>query len=252
MSDVLERGAIYFVYRPRVNETAVAGLRDVQRFLFILHPDSQHRYRRVIVGRKRLPRVVRGRHQRFWAFVDRVRETPLEIERDLEAYRYRTRSGEERFQPAARPAGEGVYAIVRHGEHTHLTHALSLPSRPGDVQQTLGIAEQGNLVLTVLDPAFDARPADALTARSAAEDPDPPCVGDADPGRRFLPADPPHMLDREGCNLILIAAGIAPEESLDAHLVPDEQPPERAAIFRDLAMSPEEHPMEPLVTGQWR
>ena len=32
--------------------------------------------------------------------------------------------------PPARPAAEGIYAIVRHGDHTHLAYVIELPQRP--------------------------------------------------------------------------------------------------------------------------
>jgi hypothetical protein len=35
MANVLERGNIYFVYRPKVEHTSAAGLEDIQRF-FVL------------------------------------------------------------------------------------------------------------------------------------------------------------------------------------------------------------------------
>ena len=37
-SDVLERGNIYFVYRPKVEHASAAGLEDIQRFFVILSP----------------------------------------------------------------------------------------------------------------------------------------------------------------------------------------------------------------------
>jgi hypothetical protein len=39
MSTELERGDIFFFYRPRVDTTEVRSLEDVQRFFFILHPE---------------------------------------------------------------------------------------------------------------------------------------------------------------------------------------------------------------------
>jgi hypothetical protein len=42
MADVLERGNIYFVYRPKVEHTA-AGLEDIQRFFVILSPSEKRR-----------------------------------------------------------------------------------------------------------------------------------------------------------------------------------------------------------------
>jgi hypothetical protein len=55
MSEILEHGDAFFFYRPRVGVAEVAGLSDVQRFVVILKPDDHPRYRRLIVGRKRLP-----------------------------------------------------------------------------------------------------------------------------------------------------------------------------------------------------
>jgi hypothetical protein len=45
MAEVLERGNIYFVYRPKVEHTSAAGLEDVQRFFMILCPFGRQRYR---------------------------------------------------------------------------------------------------------------------------------------------------------------------------------------------------------------
>jgi hypothetical protein len=54
MANVLERGNIYFAYRPRVEEDA--ALEDIQRFFMILSPYDSQQYRLLVVGRKRLPR----------------------------------------------------------------------------------------------------------------------------------------------------------------------------------------------------
>src|SRR5919202_5547798 len=94
-SDVLESGDIYFFYRPRVrsprsaaeNEKQTEGLQDVQRFFLILHPRGTPLYRRVVVGRKKLPDVT---GERFWGFVDRVSREPEPIREELEPERYST------------------------------------------------------------------------------------------------------------------------------------------------------------------
>jgi hypothetical protein len=57
---VLERGDIFFLYRPRVGEDQPAGLVDVQRFFIVLRP--QHgACRLLVVGRKRLQKEFHGR-----------------------------------------------------------------------------------------------------------------------------------------------------------------------------------------------
>ena len=40
MSEVLERGDIFFFYRPRVGVEQVRSLDDVQRFFVVLRPDD--------------------------------------------------------------------------------------------------------------------------------------------------------------------------------------------------------------------
>ena len=48
MPQVLERGSIYFVYRPRVEATSASGLEDVQRFFVILSADDQELHRVIV------------------------------------------------------------------------------------------------------------------------------------------------------------------------------------------------------------
>ena len=72
-SSILERGDIYFLYRPRVGVDEAHGIEDVQRFYILLKPRGRREYRLLIVGRKKLPDP--GEHDRFWAFVDRAEWT---------------------------------------------------------------------------------------------------------------------------------------------------------------------------------
>src|SRR4051794_525441 len=106
MSEVLERGLVYFFYWPRVDHAKVRGLDDVQRFHLVLRPRDRQVWRMLQVGRKRLPAVATG-HERFWAFVDKVARSPGELEDELDRRIYQTKTRGERVQPEARPAGEG-------------------------------------------------------------------------------------------------------------------------------------------------
>ena len=75
----LERGALTFYYRPRVELFQPEGIEDVQRLLVVLKAANRARFRVVAVGRKRMPRA--SRHERFWGYVDLV----LHSETDLRA-----------------------------------------------------------------------------------------------------------------------------------------------------------------------
>src|SRR4051794_39792493 len=129
MSRVVERGDIFFFYRPRMDAREVDELADVQRFFLNLKPDGRRRYRLIVAGQKRLPDP--SRHERVWAFVAEVATRPTEVREDLERRTYETTTRGIRVEQEARPAGEGRYAIVDHDGHTHLAYVLELPAEPG-------------------------------------------------------------------------------------------------------------------------
>jgi hypothetical protein len=226
MSRVLEWGDAYFFYRPRVGVDEVSGLDDVQRFFVILKPDGERRYRRVFVGRKRLPDP--SSHERAWAFVAEVTDDPEELRE----------KGEE--EPSARVAGAGRYAIVDHGGHTHLAYALAEPRRRGRIQQELNVRPQASYVVAVRNPDAPAPPGAGLPPHRRPQY--PPELRERFGGRRFIPADPPDLLDHPGAELVLIgAAEDAARElgiELDAPLEDRElferlSRPEAPAVARD-------------------
>src|SRR5439155_11439678 len=100
------------------------------------------RHRLIVIGRKKLPEI-EDRHQRNWGFVQKVARNADQVEAELDRITYATKTRGERHLAPARPAGEGVYAIVRHEDHTHLAFALELPTKPGEVQGELNIPQQG-------------------------------------------------------------------------------------------------------------
>jgi len=112
-------------------------------------------------------------------------------------------------QPAAKSAGEGVYALLRHESHAHLTYRLTDPASPGQVQRALGILPRASYIAAAFNPEapprLGRRPPDLAT---------PPSVlrqkfGD----KRFAPLDP-DLLDVEGLELVLIGTpGTAEEET---------------------------------------
>src|SRR5919109_2455838 len=95
---LLEQGDLCFLYTPRVRprpdlpfeaDERVAGPRDVQRLHVVLSPKDRTVYRRLLVGRKRMPEPKR---QRFWAEIERVGGTPEDVLWDLRRYEYRTKT----------------------------------------------------------------------------------------------------------------------------------------------------------------
>ena len=180
MREILERGALQFYYRPRVGVQRVRGLADVQRLLLVLAPDGRQRFRKLIVGRKRLPDP--AQRERGWAIVAEVSDA--------------------RIRPDAASAGAARYAIAEHEGHTHLSYELDRPAAWGlePVQRWLGIRHDASYVATVRNPEA---PAAAGTHQPAAL---PKPLRDRFRGRRFAPLDPPEFLDHAGVEIVLIGA----------------------------------------------
>ena len=95
---VLERGDIYFVYRPKVEGQSVERLEDVQRLYMILSPHGKKRYRLIILGQKKLPEIGDS-GQKYWGFVEKVNRKAKKVEDELEQKTYRTKPRGERIQP---------------------------------------------------------------------------------------------------------------------------------------------------------
>ncbi len=246
MANLLERGDIFFLYRPRVDLAEAHSLDDVQRLYVILHPRGRDRYRRLIIGRKRMPEV--GAHERHWGFIDRVASSPEPILDDLHEVHYTTRTrGERRLSPA-RPAGEGVYAIAGHDNHSHLAYRLELPAHVGEIQRELRIKPEASYVAAVRNPGPRPPPVAGLPARARPAYPEE--LQARFDGRRFAPLVPA-FLDHAGTELVLIGAGDDISAELGIELDAAHESLRTAELFTDLALDRREHPIAPLITGEW-
>jgi hypothetical protein len=248
-ASVLERGNIYFAYRPKVQAQTAHGFDDVQRFYVVISPRSKASYRLIVIGQKKLPAVT-GRGDRMaWGFVEEVSSRPEDVEDELDPRRYFTKTRGEREQPAARPAGEGVYAIARHDRHTHFGYVLELPEKPGEVQRALNIGEDGNYIVNVKSPKAPLAPGTGLDkGRRVASF--PRNLQMRFRGRRFIPLDPPDFLDHEGAEIVLIGAKRS-VSALGLRLEPRRETEATAEIFTELRMEKSLHPVGPLLEGKW-
>ena len=244
--EIVEKGDIYFAYRPRVDENEAEGLRDVQRFFMVLKPQGAP-FRVAVLGRKRLPEPYQ--HERIWGFIDMVARSGTAIEGEFKEHRYGTKTRGERTVPAVRPAGEGVYALLQRGRNLHLTYELELPERSGEVQEELNIPRQGAYILSIKNPEQPAPPGAGLPKKEEAHY--PKSLQREFQGRRFATADP-HLLDYEGAEFILIGAGTDPERAYDIDIETEHETANTADIFRQLKLSRRDHPLEPLLEGEWR
>src|SRR6478672_7167551 len=165
-SEILEQGDIYFFYRPKKGAEEVKGIEDVRRFFMVTAPEEEEEnnnkrsrlYRLFIIGKKSLPEVRKTEaraSERYWARVGGIFKEPDELARELF-------SDEFRKGDAARPVGEGKYAIVRHHHHhTELAYILEMPKEPGEAQKELGIEKEASYIVSVINPK---KPAASSTA----------------------------------------------------------------------------------------
>ncbi len=247
-TDILEQGNIYFLYRPKVEQKEVNNLDDVQRFYLVLEPHGKQSYRLIVMGQKQLPDVEKKQTQ-AWGFVESVKDNAPELEKSLRAKTYSTKTRGDREQPTTRSAGEGVYELVNHNQHTHLVYALELPENPGEAQQDLHIAPEASYVLSIKNPAKGSPANTGLSQKQKADFPEK--LQNQFRDRRFAAANPPEFLDYTGAELILTGASDDISQELGIELNPQQETEATAEILNNLRMRKTRHPIKPLLEGDW-
>ncbi len=245
--EIVETGDIYFFYRPAVETHEAEGLGDIQRFFMVLKGQGGAPLRIAVLGRKRLPDI--AGHERIWGFIDKVTKSASDIATEFKEQHYETKTRGARTVPAARPAGEGVYALIRIGRNLHLTYELELPERSGEVQKELNIPRQASFVVSVKNPEKPAPPGAGLSEAEEAHY--PRRLQQKFEDRRFATADP-RLLDYEGAEFILVGARMDPEHAYGVELAAEHETLQSADIFRQLKISGRAHPLDPLLKGNWR
>ncbi|WEX74108.1 hypothetical protein PYH37_001484 [Sinorhizobium numidicum] len=212
----------------------------------VLRPHGGEKVRLMVVGRKRLPDA--ERHERHWGFVEAIADSAKDLEKGLRAQSYGTRTRGERTQPAARPAGEGVYAVTLEDGQMHLSFALELPAKPGEVQKAFRIAPEASYALSIKNPE-KGKPVNA-GLREEDEADYPRRLQEEFRGRRFAREDV-RLLDFEGAEFILIGARSNPEAEYGLDLDTHDEDYQHAEVIRRLRMVKSRHPIKPLFEGRW-
>lgn len=165
-SNVLEKGIIYFFFRPRVNIDDPQGVEDVSRSFFVLRPtplgaqldsrqgpvDKDARCRLMILPKKKFPESGR---ERDMGFVEKVNQSIKDLqEKFIAGSTYQTSTRGERHIEEARPYAEGVYAITSTRRASHLAYMITIPSEIGEIQENFGLHQRGSFIVQSKNPKF--------------------------------------------------------------------------------------------------
>jgi hypothetical protein len=244
VGEVLERGDVFFLYRPKVDTERVGGLDDVQGLYLVLEPEGDGPFRRIEVGRKALPPPAWAGRRHGWAFVAEVTERGEELGAGLGREEYETKTRGRRVQPEDRPLAEGRYALVRAGDDVLLEYALDAPEEPGPPQEAMGVLAERAFAVRVKDPTKQSPGQRSPT--SGRTEPLPDALQRRFGAERFVALDPPGFLDHEGVELLLMPAGEA-EDDVEVQAEPGEE----LDLFDDLGVEREALPTGPLERGEW-
>ncbi|KAI8384527.1 uncharacterized protein BYT42DRAFT_544418 [Radiomyces spectabilis] len=257
----LEKGHIYFFYRPKVDADEVGSIDDVQKAYMILKPywssDAKRSPTLIVLGKKKLPQV--EQHARYWGFVGKTSSNIDDVVGALKESTYSTKTKGERTIQAARPMGEGVYTITSHNGHSHLAYILTLPEEPTKVQDAFNIEKQASIVLNVKNPKKSSPPGSGLSGNEKAEFPDK--LQKAFSDRRFVAMETTDFLNYDYCELVMIGA----TEDLDKELGKTAKDLEKMeekdedhvdyvgvdkVVFKDLHLEADQNPVAPL--KEWK
>jgi len=240
MSKYIERGDIYFFYRPKVDFDEIRSIEDVQRFHLVMIPNEGQAGRLFIVGRKRLPEIAKGQSkstEREW-MMNYMTAKPEDIGKALRPVTYETSTRGEQQQGEAIPAGEGRYAIFERKGDTRLAYKLFSPKKPGKAQKELGILPEATFVISVKNPTVnvpgfpDAKPDYPKKLKQMFAD------------KRWIEVSDPKLLDYENSQLLLIGAHASLEQTdVEISGQPD--------LFKTLGIKPREWATETVEEGKF-
>lgn len=202
---VLEEGEIFFYFRPRTGSDDPEG--ESKRFFMILHPMRKPSYRLIVLGKHHAP-AIKGGVPRLRASIDRVMSSLEELRAELVPQEYRTGNRGQRIRPAALQAAEGIYAILKYNDNTHIIYALDHSVHGSGLLEEMGVAQEGGYTANVRNP-------DSAGTADSGKHPDfPGHLRERFAGRDSIPVDPVDFLNEEGAELILTGVMRDPAEEL--------------------------------------
>ena len=218
------------------------------------NPKEKKIYRLFIIGKKSLPEIRKTEarsSERFWAQVGGIFYDPRNLVEELTADEYK--KGD-----AARPVGEGKYAIIEHQNHAELAFILEMPQQIGEAQKELGIQKEASYIITVINPY---KPVSEGYTTAEAERPKYPediqkHLNKTD--GKFIPlSENLTLINYQNAQIILIGARegkdvIKQEIGLDIETEEGNESFSSADIFTKLKIRKEQVPIKPIIEGKFQ
>lgn len=247
----VEKGDIFFFYRPKIGAEEVSDIEDVQRFYMVTVPGG-NKYRLLVLGRKQLPEIATGKatsEERNWALNTLATNNPEDIRKELLAAEYKTETRGMRRMAAAAPAGEGKYSIVKHDNHTELAYVLELPEVPGPTQREFEIKKEASYIISVKNPDIQIPGFKAFEKRKPEY---PQSVKSQFGDRRWINVEDPDLLNYENTQLLLIGARKKDiQEELGIYLNEEKETENSAELLKELKFRREQVPLKALLQGKF-
>jgi hypothetical protein len=268
---ILEQGDIFFFFRPKVSAKDIKSIEDVRRFYMVLSPEEEQKiiddtnnndtnpkekkiYRLFIIGKKSLPEIRKTEarsSERFWAQVGGIFYDSKNLVEDLTADEYR--KGD-----AARPVGEGKYAIIEHQNHAELAFILEMPQEIGEAQKELGIQKEASYIITVINPYKPV--SEGYTTAEAERPKYPKDVQNylTKTEGKFIPLSQNlTLINYQNAQIILIGARegkdvIKQEIGLDIETEEGKENLFSSDIFTKLKIRKEQVPIKPIIEGKFQ
>lgn len=162
-SSILEKGIVYFFFRPRVSVEEPESIDDIARSFLVLRPlprdaklgegpiGDDDNCRLLVLPKKKLPTSSR---ERYMGFVEKAGVNVKTLRESFQDREYETKTKGHQHVPTATPLAEGVYAITSTGKSSHLAYIVTIPSELSEVQTDFGLRNRGSFIISAKNPKF--------------------------------------------------------------------------------------------------
>lgn len=195
----IEKGSLFYFYRPKIGAGKLSSIDDIQRLYMIMKPD-RGRSRLFVVGKKHMPSFNKttSSEAKEWMVNITSSKSSKDILHELHPIEYTTETRGKRRQESAVPVGQGRYKIILHQDHTELVQKLS--DVQGKAQKELGLEPEAGYIISVKNPkikvpGFSDKQADYPNNLQSQ-------FGD----KRWIDVTDPRLIEYEDSQLLLIGA----------------------------------------------